>query len=83
MRIKNATITAEALDGRVYRITVPPALAWAAARGIAQETHYGVVLAGQYGTAVVRSDGSADVCWLGESLTEPTRYARNSTACIC
>lgn len=83
MKPRNARIIAEAPDGRVYRITVPPALAWAAARGIARETFYGVVLSGQYGTAQVRQDGSADVCWLGESLTSPTRYEPNATACIC
>lgn len=84
-RARKATIFAEAPDGRIHEIRVPPALAWCCARGIARETHYGVVLLGQFGVASVRSDGRSEVFWRGPDghVQAPVQYDERTTACIC
>lgn len=85
MRTVKSTIVAEAPDGRVHRIKVPPAVAWSAARGIADGTHYAVELHGRYGSAKFNLDRSVDVVWNGDSTTpgETCHYGRNVVPCIC
>ena len=76
---------AVAPDDTMHKFKVDAAIAWAAARGIARETHYGVVLLGRYGVAGFGPDGSVEVTWNGDSTTPGERktYGPNVTACIC
>lgn len=83
-RMKNYTIVADAPDGRIYRFTVPKQLAWATARGIVADTHYGCVIQGEYGNATFHSDGTGQVKWNEKSATptEATGFGRNTTVAI-
>ena len=65
-------------------ILIPREVAWAAARGIAKDTHHRCVLYGQFGTARFDGEGCGTVDW-NEKSTEPcttTRFAPNTTVCI-
>lgn len=55
---------------RNQTVTLPYAVAWAAARGIARDTHYAVVLIGEFGTARFNSKGGGTVEWDNGEVTE-------------
>jgi len=48
---------------RNQSFSLPFAVAWAAARGIARDTHHAVILYGRYGGAKFSGDGSGYVEW--------------------
>ncbi len=63
---------------------VESTVAWAAARGIARDTHYAVVLYGEYGTARFDMHGGGKVQW-NEKSTMPgktTTFDANTTVCV-
>lgn len=65
-------------------VWLPYAVAWAAARGIAQQTHHAVILIGTRGTARFNGDGGGTVTW-NEVSGEPgtvTRFDAQRTVCI-
>jgi len=44
-------------------VKLPYAVAWAAARGIARDTHHVVTLVGEFGTARFNSEGVGYIEW--------------------
>jgi hypothetical protein len=66
-------------------ILIPYAVAWAAARGIARDTHYAVILFGEYGTAHFNhADGGGYVEWNDKSTMpgETTRFDERTRVAI-
>lgn len=80
-RVKMITI---GCDGKSRTSSLPYAVAWTAARAIARETHFDVVLQGEYGTAHFTQDGSGKVEWNDKSTTpgKTTGFCTNTTVCI-
>lgn len=65
-------------------IWLPRAVAFAAARGIAKDTHHACILYGEFGTAKFNMDGGGTVEW-NEKSTKPgekTTFAPNTTVCV-
>lgn len=63
---------------------MPAAVAWAAARGIARDTHHAVILHGIYGVARFDYRGGGTVEW-NDASTMPgqtTRFDDRTTVCI-
>ena len=61
-------------------------MAWAAARGIAKETHESVILYGKFGVARFCYDGSGNVTWTDEAdpayRGKVTTFGPNTLVCI-
>ena len=67
------------------RVTwLPEGVAWVAARAIARETHYAVILYGRYGTARFDQSGNTTVEWSTESTIpgQVEHYEDGTTVCI-
>lgn len=81
---KRVVMLLKSPDGRAERASVPYAVAWAAARGIAINTHYDVQLVGEFGTATFDYDGGGTVEWNEKSTCKGdlTKFAPNCTVCI-
>ena len=65
-------------------VWLPYAVAFAAARGIARETHFAAILIGPHGTARFDYSGAGVVEW-NERSTMPgttTRFSDRTTVCI-
>ena len=65
-------------------VWLPYAVAFAAARGIARETHFAAILIGPHGTARFDYSGAGVVEW-NERSTMPgttTRFCERTTVCI-
>jgi hypothetical protein len=59
-------------------------VAWAAARGISRDTHFGVILYGEFGTARFDVNGGGLVEW-NQKSTRPdtvTRFDDRTIVCI-
>lgn len=84
MKMERAKIIVQSPAGRNNVIHLPYAVAFAAARGIAVATHFGVILYGTYGTARFNSDGSGQVDWNEKSTCpgETTSFAERTMVCI-
>lgn len=66
-------------------IMLPYAVAWAAARGIAKDTHYAVTLYGELGTARFNHTGDGGIVEWNERSTTPgqtTTFAENANVSI-
>ena len=63
---------------------LPYAVAWAAARGIARDTHHVALLVGEFGTARFNTDGSGTVEWNDKSTKpgETTKFGERTTVAI-
>lgn len=81
---KNFKMTLTAPTGDVSTATLPRGAAWAAARGIAEHTHFDVVLHGEYGDATFHNDGTGQVRWNAKSTTpgEYVGFGKNTTVAI-
>lgn len=67
------------------RVTwIHKSFAWAAARGIARDTHQVVILYGEFGIARFDGHGAGIVDWNEKSNSQnsPTYYDENTTVCI-
>jgi len=53
---------------RNQTVRLPYAVAWAAARGIARDTHYAVVLYGEFGVARFNDTGGGMVEWIRSGI---------------
>lgn len=84
MRKQNYTLTLEHCDGTKRNYKIASGAGFAAARGIAAGTHYGVELAGKYGTATFKADGCGEVRWNANSTrpNETTPFAENCTVSL-
>jgi hypothetical protein len=76
---RRAKMILQSPSDRNTTVYLPIATAWAAARGIARDTHYVVILYGERGIARFRPDGTATVEW---ATGEVKTYGINTIACI-
>lgn len=82
--MKRYRLICQSPSDRNLTISVHEHLAWAAARGIARDTHHAVVLIGQYGTARFDRLGGGKVEW-NEASTWPgvvSEFNPSTTVCI-
>lgn len=79
-RTNRVKLIVQSPSDRYSTILLPYAVAFAAARGIARDTHYVAFLIGERGTARFAGDGSGTVDWADDS--PPTRFGANTTVCI-
>ena len=77
-------LIAQTPSGRNQVVQIHIGLAWAAARGIARDTHCAVILYGKYGTARFHADGSGIVEWndLSTLPGEKTKFSPATLVCI-
>jgi hypothetical protein len=77
------TMQVESADGGLQSTRIPYGVAWAAARGIARDTHYAVMLFGEYGTATFNhADGGGYVEWNEKSTKPGERTKFDARTCV-
>lgn len=64
-------------------IWLPYAVAFAAARGIARQTHYAVILFGERATARFSRDGSGTIEWNDQPAAPGTTYRFDERTTVC
>jgi hypothetical protein len=77
-------LVASPADGRWITSYLPRSVAWTAAQAIARETHYCVILCGEFGLARFSIDGGGHVEW-NEKSTCPdsqTSFGPNTQVAI-
>jgi hypothetical protein len=80
MKTERLKMVLQSPSGRNATVHIPRGAAFAAARGIIQQTHYDVILQEIDGTARFAPDGSGTVEW--RLLGETTPFGPNSIVCI-
>lgn len=81
---KRVTLIVQSPADKNEKTKLPYAVAWAAARGIARDTHHVAILVGEYGTARFDQFGGGTVEW-NEKSTKPgeiTKFGERTTVSI-
>lgn len=84
MKIERCKMVTQSPCGKNRVTWMPINVAWPAARGIARDSHFSVILYGKFAVARFNYDGSGSVVW-NELSTEPgktTSFGENVTVCI-
>jgi hypothetical protein len=85
MKVRTKKLTLVCISPSEKRLTLrlPYGIAWAAAQGIARDTHHAVILIGERGTAAFEGDGSGQVRWNEKSGAPGVVTKFNATTIVC